>query len=266
MLTNNIIKSVNSLGSSKHRRDQGLFAAEGTRCVVELLPLLRCRMLLATKEWLDEHPLQTHMADVTDTATPEQIKKMSQQQSPQPVIAVFDIPHPSLNLAALSLELTLALDSVRDPGNMGTIVRLADWFGIKHILCSTDTVDAYNPKVVQATMGAIGRVSVHYLDLTDALSKIDAPVYGTFLDGQSLYESPLTPNGVIVMGNEANGISPAIGRLVSQRLLIPPYPAAATTVESLNVGVATAITVAEFRRRYCGGLYNINYSHYATKS
>ncbi len=249
MLTNNTIKTVGSLGAVKHRRELGLFAAEGTRCVVELLPLLQCRRLIATEEWLAEHPLQQLLANEVNTATPQQIKKMSQQQSPQPVIAVFDIPQPTFDPTTPSTELVLALDSVRDPGNMGTIVRLADWFGIKHILCSVDTVDVFNPKVVQATMGAIGRVAVHYLDLNSTLSQIKAPIYGTHLDGDILYDAPLTTNGVIVMGNEANGISPTVGRLVTQRLLIPPYPATADTVESLNVGVAAAITVAEFRRR-----------------
>lgn len=250
-LPNSIIKRVSALGSAKHRRTEQLFTAEGTRCVTELLPLLNCRMLIATESWLDEHPQQAHMADDTYVATEAQIKKMSQQQSPQPVIAVFDLPHRELDIHAVtSSELVLALDSVRDPGNMGTIVRLADWYGIKHILCSTDTVDVYNPKVVQATMGAIGRVNIHYLDLDEALSQIDAPVYGTFLDGDNIYQTHLTPTGVIVMGNEANGISTQVATRVDHRIFLPPYPAWADTVESLNVGVAAAITVAEFRRRY----------------
>ncbi|MDE6308743.1 MAG: RNA methyltransferase [Muribaculaceae bacterium] len=249
-ITNSIIKQVSALGVAKHRRAEQLFVAEGTRCVTELLPLLKCRMLIATEEWLTEHKEQGANAGDIYVATEVQIKKMSQQQSPQPVLAVFDMPHTELDLnAVVSSELVLALDSVRDPGNMGTIVRLADWYGIKHILCSTDTVDVYNPKVVQATMGAIGRVSMHYINLAEALAQIDAPVYGTFLDGDNIYQTTLTPTGVIVMGNEANGISAQVAQRVDHRLFIPPYPPAADTVESLNVGVAAAITVSEFRRR-----------------
>lgn len=249
-LTNSIIKRVNALGSTKHRREEQLFVAEGTRCVIELLPLLQCRMLIATEDWLTGHKQPTLIADEIFVATEAQIKKMSQQQSPQPVIAVFDIPHAEFDLkSGTSSELVLALDSVRDPGNMGTIIRLADWYGIKHILCSTDTVDVYNPKVVQATMGAIGRVKTHYINLDEALAQIEAPIYGTFLDGENIYNTPLTPTGVIVMGNEANGISAQVAQRVDHRLFIPPYPATADTVESLNVGVAAAITVSEFRRR-----------------
>lgn len=246
MITNSIIKLIGSLGQAKHRRAEGAFAAEGTRCVTELLPLLDCRYLVATDHWLAEHP-EANAREVL-AATPQQIKKMSQQQSPQPVIGVFDIPGHPLDVTTLRSQLTIALDSVQDPGNMGTIIRLADWFGIRNILCSSTTVDAFNPKVVQATMGAIGRVNVHYVDLATTLAAIDAPIYGTFLDGDNLYSTPLTSNGVIVMGNEGNGISPQIAGLVSHKLLIPPYPADSDTVESLNVGVATAITVAEFRR------------------
>ena len=145
-------------------------------------------------------------------------------------------------------ELTLALDGVQDPGNLGTIVRLADWFGIRHIFCSFDSADIYNPKSTQATMGALARVDVHYVDLPLALRSVEAPVYGTFLDGQDIYTQDLSAHGVIVMGNEGRGISKAVAELVSHRLFVPPYPAQRPTVESLNVAIATAIVCAEFRR------------------
>lgn len=148
-------------------------------------------------------------------------------------------------------ELVLALDGVQDPGNLGTIIRLADWFGISHIICSMDTADAYSPKTVMATMGAIARVRVHYVDLPRLLAECgaDVPVYGTFLDGTDIYAEPLSAAGVVVMGNEGNGISDAVAQSVNRRLFIPSFPADRPTSESLNVAIATAITCAEFRRR-----------------
>ena len=146
-------------------------------------------------------------------------------------------------------KLTLALDGVQDPGNLGTIVRIADWFGIEDILCSMDTADIYNPKAIQATMGAIARVRLHYVDLPDMLSQTSLPIYGTFLDGENLYDKQLSPEGIIVMGNEGKGITKEVGEKVSERLFIPSYPAQRETSESLNVAIATSIVCAEFRRR-----------------
>jgi TrmH family RNA methyltransferase len=147
--------------------------------------------------------------------------------------------------------LCLALDNVQDPGNLGTIIRIADWFGIKNIFCSIGTADAYNPKTVQATMGAIGRVRVHYLDLPRYIASLNgkAPIYGTFLDGENIYKKELRNKGIIIMGNEGNGISNECSALVNERLFIPNYPAGCETSESLNVSVATAIICSEFRRR-----------------
>jgi TrmH family RNA methyltransferase len=140
---------------------------------------------------------------------------------------------------------------VQDPGNLGTIIRLADWFGIEHIFCSQGTVDVYNPKVIQATMGAMARVQLHYVDLPALITSLhkDIPVYGTFLDGNDMYGEPLSGNGLIVMGNEGNGISEEVSRLINRRLYIPNYPQERETSESLNVATATAIICAEFRRR-----------------
>jgi TrmH family RNA methyltransferase len=153
-------------------------------------------------------------------------------------------------------KLILALDGVQDPGNLGTICRLADWFGIEDIICSTETADIFNPKAIQATMGAIARVRIHYTNLTEFLTEVasqDTRIYGTFLDGKNIYERELTPHGIIVMGNEGKGISPDIEALVTDKLFIPNYPSDRPTTESLNVAVATAITCAEFRRRAVSG-------------
>ena len=181
----------------------------------------------------------------------DDIRKASFLKNPQDVLAVFKRPDWSLDEADPSTSLVLVLDGIQDPGNLGTIIRLADWFGIEHIFCSPDTADLYNPKTVQATMGAMARVCVHYLSLTDLLrtANADIPVYGTFLDGNDMYGTELSPNGLIVMGNEGKGISRDVASLINRKLYIPNYPPERNTSESLNVAVATAIVCAEFRRR-----------------
>ena len=144
----------------------------------------------------------------------------------------------------------LALDGIQDPGNLGTIIRTSDWFGIYDIYCSLDTADCYNPKVVQATMGALAHVRIHYVDLSKWLRSVQCPIYGTLLEGENMYTKPLAKEGVIVMGNEGKGISPAVRKLITQSILIPSYKKEASEViESLNVSIATAIVLAEFRRR-----------------
>jgi len=186
----------------------------------------------------------------------ETMARISQLTHPSPALAVVRMPDPGHEpFIPDPDELVLALDGVRDPGNLGTIVRIADWFGIRRILASEDTVEIYNPKVVQATMGAVFRVKVSYLDLAEALrcpaepGVTPFPVYGTFLEGDNIYETPLTKGGVLVMGSEARGISPAVAATVTRKLFIPPFPPSARTSESLNVAVATAIACSEFRRR-----------------
>ena len=161
---------------------------------------------------------------------------------------MYEIPQYELEVGTLSQQLVLALDTVQDPGNLGTIVRIADWYGIEHILCSPLCADLYNPKVVQATMGALARVEVHYVELEETFRHISGPVYGTFLDGENIYGQELSSAGIIVMGNEGNGISPEIRKCVTHRLFLPSYPEGRTTSESLNVAVATAVVCAEFRR------------------
>jgi TrmH family RNA methyltransferase len=182
-------------------------------------------------------------------ADDEDISKASLLKNPQDVIAVYAQPRRILDRESLSCDWTLLLDGIQDPGNLGTIVRLADWFGIRNLICSPDTVDIYNPKTVQASMGSIARVNVFYESLTDLLDETKVPVYGTFLDGRILYEEKPASPGWIVMGNEGGGIRPEVERRITHRLYIPNYPPGAGSTDSLNVAVATAIVCSEFRRQ-----------------
>ena len=257
-ISKNQIKFIRQLEQKKFRRREGLFVAEGTKVVDDLLAHYQPHTLFATQDWLAKN--QTPMAqEVTD----EELQRISFLQHPQQVLALFPIPSPVLNnvpepvegslnskFSILNSHLSLALDGIQDPGNLGTIIRIADWFGIEQIYCSEDTVDAWNPKVVQATMGSIARVNIIYINLKDFIESLpaDYPIYGTLLDGDNIYTQPLTPHGLIVMGNEGNGISPEIRAKVNRRLLIPSYRQD-DTAESLNVAIATAITCSEFRRR-----------------
>ena len=239
MISKNQIKWIRQLEQKKFRRRDGLFVAEGPKVVGDLMRRYQPHTVFATSSWEG-----TPDVEVTD----DELCKVSFLQHPQQVLAVFPIPEQS---AAIRTDrLSLALDGIQDPGNLGTIIRIADWFGIDRIFCSPDTVDAYNPKVVQATMGSIAHVDVVYTELSTLLTSLpaDFPVYGTLLDGDNLYTQELSANGIIVMGNEGNGISQAIRPLVNRRLLIPCFRQG-ETAESLNVAIATAITCAEFRRR-----------------
>ena len=186
-----------------------------------------------------------------DVVTDDELRRISFQETPQQVLAIFRQPQYEVNASEVAkTQLCLALDDVQNPGNLGTIVRLADWFGIEHIFCSRGCADIFNPKTVQATMGGIARVQVHYVDLPQMLATLDAgiPVYGTFLDGETIYQKTLENRGLIVMGNEGKGVSPEVEAHVTERLYIPNYPAGRETSESLNVAIATAIVCAEFRR------------------
>lgn len=249
MLSKNKIKYIRSLELKKNRKEEGVFVAEGPKLVGDLLGRFHCRLLVATHSWMEQHP--NIQADEWVEASNEELTRASLLKTPQDVLAIFEQPQYTTDSAIMSSSLCLALDDVQDPGNLGTIIRLADWFGIEHIFCSNGTVDVYNPKVVQATMGALARVQLHYVDLPDFISSLSKgiPVYGTFLDGNDMYEEPLSKNGLIVMGNEGNGISKEVARLINRRLYIPNYPKERETSESLNVATATAIICAEFRRR-----------------
>ena len=254
MLSKNKQKLIRSLDRKKNRDAEGLFLAEGPKLVTELLAHFRCRLLVGEPAVLSKVPFEENAVAERVEVTAEELARVSLQRAPQGVLAVFEKPQP---VAAQSLlpvagrSLCLALDGVQDPGNVGTIVRIADWWGIEHVICSHDTADVFAPKTVQSTMGALGRVGVHYTDLPAWLDALPAgtPIYGTLLDGDNLYDSELTPHGIIVMGSEGNGLSSAVRERVSHRLLIPSFPPDRPTSESLNVAVATAVTCAEFRRR-----------------
>lgn len=248
-ITNAFRKMVASLGSSKGRTTHGCFIAEGTKCVLDTWEHFKCRYLIATQQWIDESI--NRLGNVSPiVAKRADMERMSQLSTPSNVIAVYEIPKKEIDEDSIANGLTLLLDRVQDPGNLGTIMRVADWFGITQIICSKDTVDVYNPKVVQATMGAISRVSVNYCDLSQFInSHAQLPIYGTFLDGDNIYETRLTSNGLIIMGNEGQGISSQIEQLVTHKLLVPSFPIDRPTSESLNVGTATAVVLAEFRRR-----------------
>ncbi len=251
MVTAAVRKLVASLGQAKYRRETGLFVAEGTKCVLDTFGHFDCVYLIATENWIKTHAGE--IASVTPTeANRADMERMTHLSTAPDVIAVYRIPEHSVSPQQLCGKLSLALDRIQDPGNLGTIIRLADWFGIHDIVCSPDTVDLYNPKVVQATMGAIARVRVSYAPLPQLLTAMrdtGEHIYGTFLDGTDIYAEHLSSHGIIVMGNEGSGISDAVAATVDRRLLIPSYPAGVTTIESLNVAIATAITVAEFRRQ-----------------
>lgn len=248
MLSKNKIKFIRSLELKKVRKEEQVFLAEGEKIIRDIAPHFYCRLLVATPDFLNRTIIQ---ADEIIEVTPEELKKASLLITPQQALGVFEQAHPTFTVEEISGKLSLALDGIQDPGNLGTIIRLADWFGIEHIFCSENCVNLYNPKVIQATMGAIAHVAVHTCPLSTLFTEVgDLPVYGTFLDGEDMYESALSANGIIVMGNEGNGISKELEPFINQRLFIPNYPLGSPTTESLNVGVATAIISAEFRRRF----------------
>lgn len=248
-LSKNKLKFIRSLELKKKRKEEGCFLAEGPKLIEELLPHFECITLVATTQWLGE---QRHLpaAEVIEVSA-EELGRVSLLKSPQQVLAVLKQPAYAIDYAEVENSLTLVLDDIQDPGNLGTIIRLADWFGIKNIVCSPGSADVYNPKVVQATMGGLARVRVHYVSLTSFLGSLSGrlPVYGTFLNGDNIYTEKLSVTGVIVMGNEGSGISSEIEKMISKRLYIPNYPQNKETSESLNVAIATAITCAEFRRQ-----------------
>ena len=242
------IKLVKSLQQKKYRDETGLFVAEGEKCVEELRKGFELVHLFINGEADKREAIH-----VSQT----QLEQMSGLRTPQGVIGVFKkSEHSDYSAYSENSDLLLVLDGIQDPGNLGTIIRTCDWFGVRTILCSPDTADCYNPKVVQATMGALARVQVHYLDLPTFLKSTTIPVYGTLLDGRDMYEelrsegvNELKSKAIIIMGNEGNGISQAVRPFITHPLRIPSYPKDAETSESLNVAIATAITCAEFRRR-----------------
>jgi len=238
MLSKSQIKLITRLKQKKYRIADGFFVAEGLKVIQELLEsTLELEYLFTTV------PFKNSIKNET-LITEHELKKISFLTTPNKALAVFKIPEEN---AINNKGLIVALDSVRDPGNLGTIIRMCDWFGIKELVCSKETVDCYNPKVVQATMGSLTRVNINYLDLNLFLAKVKTPILGAFMDGENVYKSKLPNAGVLIMGNEANGISQAIEKQITQRIAIPRFGDLQVT-ESLNVATATAILLSEFRR------------------
>ncbi|MGX7667456.1 TrmH family RNA methyltransferase [Flavobacterium pedocola] len=240
MVSKNQIKLITSLQQKKYRKLHGLFIAEGIKVIQELLNSnFVLQQLFVTDAVFENVP-----SGKISTITESELKKITALTTPNNCLALFEMPQEK----PVSEEgLIMVLDDIRDPGNLGTILRLCDWFGVEQVVCSGETVDVYNPKVVQATMGSLTRVNIVYTDLESFLTKTKLPVFGTFMDGATIYKSDLPQKGIIVMGNEANGISTAVEKLCSHRISIPRFGKLQQT-ESLNVATATAIVLSEFRR------------------
>jgi RNA methyltransferase, TrmH family len=240
MISKNQIKLISGLHQKKQRFANQLFFAEGVKVIQELLQSnFKLEHLYTTQNDFEKVEF-TKRTSITE----QELKKISALSTPNSCLAVFKIPDEN---PIIDSGLILALDDIRDPGNLGTILRLCDWFGIQQIICSKETVDIYNPKVVQATMGSVARVNVNYADLKAFIAKTKLPVFGTFMNGENIYQSALPQNGIIIMGNEANGISADIEEMVTSRLTIPRFGELQKT-ESLNVATATAIVLSEFKR------------------
>lgn len=241
MVSKNQIKLITSLQQKKYRKQEQLFFAEGVKVVQELLHSnFELQDLFTTKQ-----DFLTVPKNKVHAISEAELKKISALITPNTCLAVFKIPKAK---EMVEKGLIVALDDVRDPGNLGTIIRLCDWFGIETLFCSEESVDIYNPKVVQATMGSISRVNVVYGNLETFLSQTKLPIFGTFMDGKNIYQEELPKEGIIIMGNEANGISTSVEKLVSERIAIPRFGNLQVT-ESLNVATATAIILSEFKRK-----------------
>lgn len=239
------IQLVRSLADKRARDEQGLFVAEGEKLIAEIRASgWRIRKIFALEGLFE--------GEAVETLSRKELERVSLLKTPSKAVAIVEIPRHTLHIEQLKGQLALVLDEVQNPGNLGTIIRIADWFGLTDIVCSPDSADCFNPKVVQATMGAILRVRVHYTPLEPFLetaAKAGIPRYGTFLEGENIYDSDLSAEGLIIMGNEGRGISATVEQRISHKLFIPPYPADCPTSESLNVAMAMGIVCAEFRRR-----------------
>ena len=256
MLTQNRIKFIKSLHQKKFREEHNRFIAEGHKLASELLDSrFRVECVCATAEWIEANALllRAQTAEVIPVK-PGEMERITALSGPSPVLVVVQVPVEEAVGDTGSRGLNLALDDIRDPGNMGTILRIADWFGITQVLCSPACVDLYNPKVVQATMGSIARVKTVRGELglqLKSFTNASVPVFGAFLEGEDLYSTELSADGVIVIGSESHGVSPGLQPFISRKIFIPSFsPDNANRAESLNASVATAILCAEFRRRF----------------
>lgn len=247
MLSKNKIKQISALSQKKQRDEQSVFVAEGPKLVGDLLKTFNCKELF----YVSGCEFNTSNNTMHQIVTADELKKISSLVTPQQCLAIFEKPIYSIESNVFETELSLVLDDVQDPGNLGTIIRIADWFGIKNIFCSLHTADVYNPKTIQATMGALAKVKIHYVDIEAFFKQLpkNTAVYGTFMDGDDIYTQNLENKGLIIMGNEGKGIQAICEQYVNKRLFIPDFPKGEAGSESLNVAVATAIVCAEFRRR-----------------
>ncbi|PKQ43773.1 TrmH family RNA methyltransferase [Confluentibacter flavum] len=242
-LSKNQIKLITSLKQKKYRLLHGFFVVEGIKTIRELLNSnMELHTLYTTERFNNAANPDSYNDEILISET--DLKRISFLTTPNKALAIFKIP--SFNPIDTS-ELIVALDDIRDPGNLGTIIRLCDWFGVKDLVCSNETVDCFNPKVIQATMGSITRVNITYVDLPAFLKNVDVPIFGTFMDGENVYNKSLPKKGVLVLGNEANGISKDIEVLIKEKIAIPRF-GNIQAAESLNVATATAILLSEFRR------------------
>lgn len=246
MLSKSQVSFLKSLQQKKFRSEHGVFLVEGHKSVNEFIDSdYQIETIYHTYNF-ETNLLKLSRKINFQGISLNDLEKISSLKTPQDVMAQVKIPSwPTLNNAILQKKFSIVLDGIQDPGNMGTIIRTADWFGIKNIICSTDTVDVYNPKVVQATMGSLARINIYYTDLEVFLTKIQLPVFGAMLDGSNIYATDFGSEGLIVMGNEGNGVRPEIKKLIRHAVTIPRLGKA----ESLNVGVATAIFCAEIGRK-----------------
>jgi len=255
MLTKNKIKQLQSLRESKQRQEQGLFLVEGPKWVSEILQSqMNIVELFAVDAWINHH--QTLLVNKKFPVIPiddMELKKISSLITPNAVVAVIRMPRPSLDPDLFQQDLCLMLDGIQDPGNLGTIIRIADWYGVQQIICSTDCVDLYNSKVIQASMGSLLRVKVIYKDLKEFLTSLPSgiPIYGALLDGENIVLEKLSANGIIIIGNESKGISKSILPFITHKIKIPSFDIGDMEgkAESLNASIATSLICHEFRRR-----------------
>jgi TrmH family RNA methyltransferase len=253
MISKNKSKFITSLQKKKNRDEENLFLIEGDKLVREFLNAnIRLKILAAKPEFINSLPAEKlRLVDETETVSFEELRLLSSLKTPHNALAVVEKRNPEFEQSVIFRQLSVALDGVQDPGNLGTIIRAAAWFGISSVICSGDSVDVYNPKVIQATMGAILHVHVYYTDLSvflaDARTK-KIPVYGTMLEGDSLYAHKLGEKGIILLGNESKGISTDLIPYISDRIFIPGIGSSKPGIESLNVGMAASIVFSEFAR------------------
>ena len=253
MISKNKKRFIISLQRKKVRDEERLFIIEGDKLVLEFLSSkVPVKTIAGKSEILKTLPLFTDFHGETYEVTEEELKEMSTLTTPHNIIAVVPMPNQELNFKKILQELSVALSFIQDPGNLGTIIRAAGWFGIRNIICSPDCVDVYNPKVIQASMGALLHVNVFYHDIKKLLfsaAEDNVPVFGTMLDGESIYNHNLAKKGVILFGNESKGISKDLIPYITHKIMIPKFGVSKQGIDSLNVGMAASVVFSEFLRR-----------------